>query len=112
MKPNPNNFNLHLGGDVHRCTPDNAEIFIHAEKWKLIDHIWRISDDPEERARRLGMFVWREILGDEAFEDLGDFMRKTYMYPIHYRPEPTEEDMQLYLDFCSQDIETTEPPYS
>ena len=90
------------GYETFTCTGDNSELYHHKPQYREVDHVFvRI----EETNRRLGGFVWRNILGEEEFERISQFMYQSGEYPIHYRPEPTESDFEQYLHDQSQDLE-------
>lgn len=79
------------------CTPDNTELYIHHPQYKDVDHIFHRIDDSD---RRLGGFVWRHILGEEAFNEHTNRMIQSMNWCVFFRPEPTEVDMaQFTHDF-------------
>lgn len=85
------------------CTGDNTELYIHHPNFKDVDHVFH-RYDPEDR--RLGAFMFRQILGEEEFERIRQYIYETGTYPITYRPEPTDSDMEQFLHFSSQDIDS------
>ena len=88
---------------VMHCNPDNTELYIHSPQWQEVDHIfYRLPSDPE---RRLGAFLWRAVLGTEYFDSVTSDLWASGDYDIHYRPQPTEADIEQYLDFSSRDLE-------
>lgn len=97
------NLTTERGEESFTCTGDNADLYRHAPQYREVDHVFvRIS----ETDRRLGGFVWRNILGEEEFERISQFMFQSGEYPITYRPEPTETDFDQFLKDQSGDIET------
>lgn len=85
------------------CTPDNSELYIHSDQWKDVDHIfYRLPSDPE---RKLGAFLWRSVLGTEFFDSIGADIWASGDYQVHYRPQPTETDIEQYLDFAGRDLD-------
>lgn len=78
------------------CTGDNTELYVHHPNFADVDHIFHRFDTKE---RRLGAFIWRAILGHEEFERIAEYMRDSLEYPMFYKPEPSEGDMQQFMEF-------------
>ena len=75
------------------CTPENTELYLHSNNYSSIDHIFNRYNNLD---RTLGVFVWREVLGNEEFIRISDFIHNTGAYEIHYKPTPSEADLQQY----------------
>jgi hypothetical protein len=76
------------------CTPENTELYLHhPDKYRDVDHMFHRID---ERDRRLGAFVWRHVLGEETFEHYSDLMCASLNWIVHYRPTPTDSDMEQF----------------
>jgi len=79
------------------CTPDNTELYLHHPQYEDVDHIFHRIDDND---RRLGAFVWRHVLGEDAFEEHCAMMTGSMNWTVIYRPEPLESDLaQFSKDF-------------
>lgn len=85
------------------CTGENTELYVFSPKFQEVNHIFHRYDDTD---RRLGAFVWKHILGEEDFNGLAQYMNETGEYPIFYRPEPLDSDMEQFLASQSGDIDT------
>jgi hypothetical protein len=75
------------------CTPENTELYLHHERYRDVDHMFHRIDETD---RRLGAFVWRHVLGEEDFEQYSDAMIESGLWIAHYRPTPTETDMEQF----------------
>lgn len=91
-------------GRSHRfeCDPTNTELYIHHPTYADVDHIFHRFDPTD---RRLGAFVWRSVLGAERFGEIALFMRDCGEYELHYRPVPTDSDLEQFAEFESGDID-------
>jgi len=91
-------------GGQHRfeCDPTNTELYIHHPRFADVDHVFHRFDQTD---RRLGAFIWRSVLGDEKFGEIANFMRDCGEYELHYRPQPTDADMEQYEHFEGQDLD-------
>lgn len=101
-------FNLNIvspeaGERLFRCTGTNTELYLHAPNYRDVDHLFHRYDGND---KRLGAFVFRQILGEQEFEKIKQYMTSTGTYPIAYRPEPTESDMYQFIQWEMSDIET------
>lgn len=85
--------NTECGVREFDCTPDNTELYLHHPNWEDVDHIFHRIDDSD---RRLGAFVWRHVLGEEAFEEHCNLMTGSMNWIVHYRPEPIENDLSQF----------------
>lgn len=97
------------------CTPDNSTLYLHhPDKNPQYDHIFRKLDVSEmtqeqlampiELRRILGGFVWRSILGEEAFENIAGLMTNSCNFDVVYRVEPTDTDRNQYHDFATSQL--------
>jgi hypothetical protein len=93
------------GTQRFHCTGGNTELYVHAPNYRDVDHLFH-RYDPEDR--RLGAFVFRQILGEDEFERIRQYVFNSGAYPITYRPEPTETDFAEYLHTQSNDIDSWE----
>jgi hypothetical protein len=96
-----------LGPQRYECTPENTSLYLHRPGVKdEYDHIFRtLSQEelPEEirgTARNLGGFIWREVLGDEEFQTIGQRICASYNFNVVFRPEPLESDQIQYFEFA------------
>lgn len=78
------------------CTPNDTELYLHSNNYTSIDHIFNRYDPTD---RTLGIFVWREVLGNEEFNRISDYIHNTGAYDIYYKPVPVERDLQLYGEY-------------
>lgn len=83
------------------CTGDNTELYVHKPQFKEVDHLFHRYDESD---RRLGGFVFRNLLGEEEFERIKQYIFNAGTYMITYRPEPTDSDFEQYLHTQSFDI--------
>ena len=91
------------GQTEFNCNGDNTELYLHRPQYKEVDHLFHRFD---ENDRRLGGFVWRQILGEEEFNQIVTHMQESGDFLITYRPEPTDADFDQYLHDNSGDIDT------
>ncbi len=84
------------------CHGENTELYRHHPNFKDVDHFFIRID---ERDRRLGAFLWRQILGDEQFEALSLRTIQSGEFIVVYRPEPTDSDMQQFLETEGNDLD-------
>lgn len=96
-----------LGAQRYECTPENTILYLHRPKVAdQYDHIFRtlseeeLPEDLRGTARNLGGFIWREILGDEEFEQIGQAMCASYNFQVVYRPTPTQADQLQYFEYA------------
>lgn len=92
-----------LGESIFRCTGENTELYVHGPNYRDVDHIFHRYDETD---RRLGGFVFRSLLGEDEFERIKKYVYSAGTYPITYRPTPTDGDMDEFIKFESQDIDT------
>ena len=101
------NFTIRANTDQGRvefnCTGDNTELYLFSPRFQEVNHLFHRYDDTD---RRLGAFVWKTILGEEEFNQVASYMHESGEYPIYYRPEPLDTDMEQYLHSQSGDIDT------
>jgi hypothetical protein len=90
------------GPERFKCTGDNTELYLHADQYAEVDHIFTRYDETQ---RTLGAFVFRNILGVEEFDNIAEYMIQSCEYMITYRPVPTDSDFDQYLHHMSQDLE-------
>lgn len=86
-----------------KCTGENTELYLFSEQFAEVNHIFHRFETTDSR---LGAFVWKSILGEEEFDRIATYMNDSSEYPIFYRPEPLETDMEQYLHSQSQDIDS------
>jgi len=90
------------GPERFKCTGDNTELYLHADQYEEINHIFHRYDSVE---RTLGCFVFRDVLGVEEFDSIAEYMIQSCEYQVTYRPVPTDTDFDQYLHHMSQDLE-------
>lgn len=89
------------GEEYFTCTGDNTELYLHADQYAEVDHIFHRYGPT---ARHIGAFVFRNILGQEEFDTVAEYMIQSAEYMVTYRPTPTDADFDQYLHYVSQDI--------
>jgi len=96
------------GEEFFVCTGDNTELYLHADQYAEVDHIFHRYDAVN---RAIGAFVFRNILGQEEFDTVAEYMIQSAEYPVSYRPIPTDADFDQYLHHVSKDIDTWNGEY-
>ncbi len=92
--------NPEKGKQAIRCTGDNTELFTHHPTYRDVDHLFYF----ENLETRLGSFIFRQILGEEQFEKIREYVFSSGEFAIHYRPEPTEADMETFIQWEMRDV--------
>lgn len=90
------------GEEVFVCTGDNTELYLHADQYQELDHVFHRYDSVE---RALGAFLFKSVLGDEEFDTVAQYMIESAEYMVVFRPTPTESDFDQYLHHMSQDLD-------
>ncbi len=100
-----------MGSMVLRCTPDNSHLYLHhPDRNEHYDHIFRRLSEEEtpEQLRgtheNLGGFIWREVLGEEEFENIATMMSMSCNFVVVYKPEPSNADVEQYKDFALKQL--------
>lgn len=90
-------------GEEHfTCTGDNTELYLHADQYAEVNHIFHRYDSVE---RALGAFLFRNVLGEVEFDEAANYMIDSAEYLVVFRPTPTEGDFEQYLHHMSQDLD-------
>lgn len=90
------------GAERFTCTGEDTELYLHSDQYAEVDHIFHRFDATQ---RTLGAFVFRQILGQEEFDTIAEYMIQSAEYPVSYRPIPTDADFDQYLHHMSQDLD-------
>ena len=90
------------GEEQFTCTGENTELYLHADQYEEVNHIFHRYDSTE---RALGAFLFRHILGEEEFDTVAQYMIQSAEYMVVFRPTPTDGDFDQYLHHMSQDLD-------
>ena len=90
------------GDEQFTCTGDNTELYLHTDQYAEVDNIFHRFDVND---RAIGAFLFRQVLGDEEFDTVAQYMIQSAEYMVVFRPTPTETDFDQYLHHMSQDLD-------
>jgi len=99
-------FTLTYEGESKVCTPANTGAYVHADRFKDVDHIFRYNLEPgqdvDDYEIEEGIFVFRSLFG-VVFNPLVRDMEELG-FQVVYNEEPTKGDWQQYVQWATKDV--------
>jgi hypothetical protein len=86
-------FWLELGNKRIICTPDNTKAYLFEDP--TFDHLFHITS-VENNGNMNGFYIFRPMLGDEAFDNLVRHMIH-HEFEVESLTEPDANDKQVYI---------------
>lgn len=80
---------------VLRCSPDEVSLYFHSPQFREVDHIYHVVEDTDND-QIIGTFIWRHLMGEEAFNEFSQAMVESGNWEYHYRPVPLDQDMESF----------------
>jgi hypothetical protein len=87
-------FWLELGGKRINCTPENTDAYLYEDQ--TFDHIFHTINH-DQHGNRNGFYIFRPMLGDEAFDNLVRHMINNG-FGVESLCEPDPNDKQVYIN--------------